>query len=137
MQDQKTFALRAAAALAALSLFPIAGFVALDMWTAKRCAETTVATGRLDGAIAWRIGRTACEGTAAPFYDVSVGAEGRALATAATSRGAPVPLDVRRLGSDRIGVTLDRPWRGETVVAIRLRRTGGPAERLDLAAQEP
>lgn len=137
MQEQQTFALRAAAALAALSLVPIAGLVVLDMWTGGRCAETTVATGELDGAIAWRIGRTDCVGGATPFYDVSVGAAGHALATAATSRGAPVPLEVRRLGTDRIGVTLDRPWRGETVVEIRLRRTGGPAERLDLAAPEP
>lgn len=137
MQEQKTLALRAMMALAALSLLPIIGFIALDIWAGRRCAESTVATGRLDGAIAWRIGRIDCEGVASPFYDVSVGAEGHALATAVTCRGAPVPSGVRRLGTDGIGVTLDRPWRGETVVAIRLRRTGGPAERIELAAQEP
>lgn len=106
MQEQKTLALRAMMALAGLSLLPIIGFVALDIWTGRRCAESTVAKGRLDGAIAWRIGRVDCEGVAWPFYDVSVGAEGHALATAATSRGAPVPLGVRRLGTDAIGVTL-------------------------------
>ncbi|HEY8160801.1 MAG TPA: hypothetical protein VIF34_00825 [Methylocystis sp.] len=137
MQAQKTLALRAMTALAGLSLLPIVGFVALDIWTGRRCAESTVATGRLDGAIAWRISRIDCKDVAWPFYDVSVGAEGHALATAMTSRGAPVPLGVRRLGTDGIGVTLDRPWRGETVVAIRLRRTGGPAERIELTAQEP
>lgn len=136
MHEQRKFILRTAAALAALSLAPIAGFVALDMWTGSRCAEATVAAGALDGGIAWRIGRTDCGGGAA-FYDVSVGAAGRALATAATSRGAPIPLEVRRLGPDRIGVTLDRPWRGERIVEIRLRKTGGPAERIDLAAPGP
>ncbi|PPD10146.1 MAG: hypothetical protein CTY36_00955 [Methylocystis sp.] len=137
MQEHKIFVLRLAAALTALAIFPIAGFVAFDMWSGSRCAEETTATGELDGAIAWRIARTDCAGGAPPFYDVSVGAAGRALGTAATSLGAPVPLEVRRLGADRIGVSLDRPWRGETVVEIRLRRTGGPAERIDLTAPEP
>jgi hypothetical protein len=137
MQDQRSFALRATAALAALSLFPLAGFLILDRWTQARCVEVQTAAGDLDGAIAWRIDRRDCAGAAAPFYDVSVGARGHALATAATSRGAPVPLDVRRIGPDRIGVTLDRPWRGETVAVIRLRRTGGPAERLDLSEPAP
>ncbi len=137
MPDQKTFAFRAASTLAALSILPVAGFIALDRWTQACCTEATVASGRLEGALVWRIGRADCTGGQTPFYDVSVGADGHALATAATSRDAPVPLDVRRVDADHIGVTLDRPWRGKTLVAIRLRRTGGPAERIDLGSQEP
>lgn len=137
MQQQKTFALRAVMALIVLSLFPIAGVWVLGIWAEGRCNETTITTGNLDSAIVWRISRADCEGGAAPFYDVAVGAAGRALATAATSHGEPVPLEVRRLGTDRIGVTLDRPWRGRSVVEILLRRTGGPAERIDLSAPEP
>lgn len=137
MQDQRTFALRAAAALAALSLFPLAGFVALDKWTQARCAGTTAASGEFEGAIVWRIDRRDCAGAAAPFFDVAVGARGHAFATAVTSRGEPVPLDVRRIDADRIGVTLDRAWRGQTVVVVRLRRTGGPAERVDLSPEAP
>jgi hypothetical protein len=137
MQEQKIFALGAAALLAVLLLLPIAGFFILNIWNDGRCAETTIATGKLDGAIDWRISRTNCAAGTRPFYDVEVGAAGRALATAATSQGEPVPLEVRRLGTDRIGVTLDRPWRGKMEVEILLRRTGGPAERIDLSAPEP
>lgn len=137
MQDQRVFTLRTMAALAALSLFPLAGFVALDAWTRASCVGTTAASGELGGAVDWRIERMVCSGAEAPFYDVLVGARGHAPATAATSRGAPVPLAVRRIGSDRIGVTLDRPWRGETVVAVRLRRTGAPGERIDLSGETP
>lgn len=137
MQNDRTFTLRTTAALAALSLFPLAGLLVLNGWTQARCAGTTVAAGLLEGALAWRIDRTDCEGAAAPFYDVLVGAQGHALATAATSRGAPIPLGVRRIDAERIGVTLDRPWRGAVIAAIRLRRTGGPAERVDLSPAEP
>jgi hypothetical protein len=42
MPDQKTFAFRAAAALSALSILPLAGFLVLDRWTQARCAESTV-----------------------------------------------------------------------------------------------
>lgn len=130
------FALRAAAALTLLLVAPVVAYVALDFWSATRCASVTTAEGRLDGAIHWRIARLDCEGASAPYYDVSIGAEGHALATAATSRGAPVPLAVRRLAEDRFGVELDRPSRdGSTVVSLRLRRTGGPAERVDLGAE--
>lgn len=133
----RPFAIRAAATLAALALVPICAFVALDGWSARHCASVTSAEGELGGGVAWRISRAECAGAAEPFYDVSIGARGRALATAATSQGAPVPVAVRRLAGDEVGVELDRPWRGETIVPIRLRRTGSPAERVDLGAAAP
>lgn len=135
LSDARKFALVAAAALAALSLVPIVAYLGLEAWSAKRCTSATVAEGKLDGALAWRITRSDCAGASAPYYDVSVGAEGHVPATAVTSRGAPVPRSVRRLAEDRLGVELDRPWRGETMVVVRLRRTGGPAERIDLNAE--
>lgn len=131
------FVLIGGLALAGLLAIPVLAVLVLEGGLLWSCTSKTVASGVAEGKIAWRISRMDCKGSDQPFYDVAVGAEDKTLVTALTARGAPVPLEVVRLGENRIGVRLDRPAPSGTtgdVVPVRLRKSGSPVERIDLQA---
>ena len=101
------------------------------------CARKTLATGALPGKIEWRITAMTCRASDVPFYDVALGAESKTISTALTTRGAPAPVEVIRLDEGRIGVRLDKKD-GESegaIIPVRVRRSGSPAERIDLQAK--
>ena len=114
---------------------PVVGYWALQVWLISACDTRTIASGEVDGPIAWRISRMECGNGAAPFYDVQIGARDKTLTTALTARGAPAPVSVERLDGSRLGVRFESPPPGVAhPTPIRLRRSGSPAERVDLEA---
>lgn len=120
--------------LVGLLCVPVVGLTLLQAGVFLACSTQTTAEGVMAGRIAWRITRMECRNGREAFYDVAVGAEGKTLATALTSRGKPTPLDVLRLDEGLIGVRLDASSDGSTaaVIKIPLRRSGSPKERIDL-----
>lgn len=127
---------RWALALVGLMAIPVVALMLLQLGVLYACSTETTAEGVADGHIAWRITRMQCRNGREAFWDVAVGAEDKALTTALTSRGAPVPLGVVRLEDGLIGVRLDRA-RGagaNDLVKVPLRRSGSPKERIDLQA---
>lgn len=120
----------------ALMAAPVAALIALQAGVFAACSSATTAEGVLDGHLAWRVTRMTCRSGAAPYYDVAVGAEHKTMSTALVSRGAPIPLDVVRTGDGAVAVRLDRPraTTGEALVRLAVRRSGSPAERIDLQA---
>ena len=122
----------------ALMAAPVAALIALQAGVFAACASATMAEGVLDGHVAWRVTRMTCRGSEAPYYDVAVGAEHKAMATALVSRGAPVPLEVVRTADGAVAVRLDRArtGTGEALARLNLRRSGSPAERIDLQADQ-
>lgn len=122
--------------LCALLAVPVVALLTLQVSTLVSCTTDVLATGEAPGKIEWRITRMTCGAGALPFYDVAVGARDKTLATALTSRGAPVPLEVLLLEDGRIGVRLDRTAESRPadglVVPVRLRASGTPRERIDL-----
>lgn len=127
--------LRGGLLLSVMLAIPVIGVFVMQeslMWS---CTTQTLATGIADGKIEWRITSMKCKGASAPFYDVAIGAEDKTLVTALTTIGAPAPIDVTRLDEGRIGVRLENapgyPRSGE-IIPVRLRRSGTPAERIDL-----
>lgn len=120
--------------LVGLLSVPVVGLALLQAGVFLACSTQTTAEGVMTGRIAWRITRMECRNGRGAFYDVTVGAEGKTLSTALTSRGAPEPTTVIRLDEGSIGVRLDTSVDGSNaaVVKIPLRRSGSPKERIDL-----
>lgn len=120
--------------LAAILALPIVAVLALEGLLASRCTSTEMASGALPGSIAWRIERRECAGAKTPFYDVLIGAERKTMAVALTSRVNPHPVGVALKGEGRAEIALSAPLgsTGKPYVSVRLRRSGSPAERIDL-----
>lgn len=127
---------RGAMILVAILAIPVVALILLQAGVFLACATDTLGQGTLEGAIEWRITRMQCRNGREPYYDVAVGAADKTLVTALTSRGAPVPVSVEKIGEGSISVRLDRPRPGTTedTVRIGLRRSGSPRERVDLQA---
>jgi len=126
--------LRGGLLLSAMLAIPVIAVFVMQSSLMRSCTTQTLATGVADGKIEWRITSMDCKGASAPFYDVAIGAEDKTLVTALTTIGAPAPIDVIRLDEGRIGVRLENvpgPRSGE-IIPVRLRRSGTPAERIDL-----
>ena len=132
--------LRGGLVLSVLLAIPVIGVFVLQGSLMQFCDTRTLATGVADGKIEWRITSMDCKGSPAPFYDVAFSAEDKTLITALTTRGAPAPIEVFRLDEGHIGIRLEQapglPHSGE-VIAVRLRKSGSPAERIDLQAPLP
>lgn len=122
--------------LVGLLCIPVVGLMLLQIGVFAACSDEIVASGVAPGHLQWKITRMQCKNGVEPFFDVALGAEGETLSTALTSRGAPIPLEVTRLEDQAAGVRLDRPRvsTGESLVRIKLRRSGSPSERVDLQA---
>lgn len=120
--------------LVALLALPVIALLVLEGLLAARCTTTRVAEGLLPGAIAWRIERRDCAGARAPFHDVLIGAKDKTMAVALTARAEPYPVGVVLRGEGRAEVALSGalPATGERHVMLKLRRSGSPAERIDL-----
>lgn len=114
---------------------PVFGLALLQAGVVAACDSQVTANGVAQGHLQWRVTRMTCR-HATPYFDVAIGAEGMALATALTSQGTPIPLSVSRVDERTARVRLDRPRLvdGAMDVDVRLRRTGSPAERIDLQA---
>lgn len=127
---------RRALILVALLCVPVVGLILLQVGVFAACSDETIASGVASDHLQWRVAKMQCRNGGDPFYDVSLGAQNETLATALTSRGSPVPLEVVRLEPNVAGVRLDRPRKGsgESMVRITLRRSGSPSERVDLQA---
>lgn len=124
--------------LTVMLAIPVAAALLMETGLTWSCERKTLAAGKLQGKIEWRITTMTCRGSETPFYDVALGAEGKTISTALTTRGAPAPVEVIRLDEGRIGVRLERPLTGESgeaVIPVRIRRSGSPAERVDLQAR--
>lgn len=115
---------------------PVIGLILLQFGVFAACENTDMAKGVAPGHLQWRVTKMVCRNGALPYYDVAIGAEGETMSTALTSHGAPVPLEVMRSDDATALVKLDRPRvaTGEDSVKIKLRRSGSPAERVDLQA---
>ena len=128
--------LRWGALLVAMLALPIAAMGALESWVSARCTTTTLDEGVLMAKTLWRIERRMCKGVDAPFYEVQIGAEGKTMASAFTTRDEPRPVGVRLAGENRAEIALSAPLklgvREVSSVDVRLRRSGSPAERVDL-----
>jgi len=136
----KSLALKLGLVLGGLLAFPVVALLVLEGSVIAGCTTTRVAEGVAEGKIAWQIDKSICRGSELPYYDVAFGAVDKPIATALTTRGAPIPVAVLRLDQDRIGVQLDRPWDkadARNIVAVRMRRAGSPAERIDLETPRP
>lgn len=131
--------IKGALVLVAMLAIPVVALMLLQAGVLFACTTETVAGGVAEGRIEWRITRMQCRNGREPFYDVAVGAEDKTLSTALTSRGAPIPLDVVKLDDGLVGIRLDRnrTGTGENMVAVRLRRSGTPQQRIDLQADAP
>lgn len=126
-------ALKLGLVLGAMLAAPVVAYLGLQSWLVAACVTAPVAEGELEGKVVWRITRMTCGEGATPFFDVAVGARDKTLSTALTARGAPAPVSVERLGEDRIGVRFDSPPQGVPhPTPVRLRKSGSPAERIDL-----
>lgn len=133
----RKLALKLGLVLGAMLVLPVIGYLVLEGGIISGCATSQIGAGVTDGNIAWRIDKSVCRASKAPFYDVALGAKDKPMATALTSSGQPVPLSVKSLPDGNIGVTLDRPWEkadAQNMVTIRMRKSGSPAERFDLQA---
>lgn len=122
--------------LVGLLCAPVIGLALLQIGVFSACGDQTTASGVASGRLQWRVTKMTCRNGATPYFDVAIGAEGEMLATALTSHGSPVPLEVTRLDDSTAAVRLDRARAatGETLVRIKLRRSGSPSERVDLQA---
>ncbi|MCA0405491.1 MAG: hypothetical protein LCH39_05005 [Proteobacteria bacterium] len=122
--------------LAGLLSVPIIAMLSLEGLLAARCATSTVSEGVVQGKVLWKIERRDCSGAKAPFFDVMIGADGKTFSPALTGRGEPRPLAVVSAGENRAEVRLSAPIRinGQetSTLVVRLRRSGSPAERIDL-----
>ena len=134
--SSRSLALRLGLILGAMLALPVIGLLVLEGGLIAGCRTENVASGVLDGTLAWRIDKSVCRASKAPFYDVAIGAKDKPMATALTSTGEPVPLTVTRLPDGAVSIGLDRPWRNASSVTIRLRKSGAPAERFDLQAAD-
>ena len=122
-----------AGALAAMCAAPVVAFLAVDRIVALGCNVAHIDGGPVDGAIEWRLDRVAC--AAGTYFDLSLGARGKHLSPALITRGAPLPVAVERTGETGVLVRFAAPLAdGRETVSIRLRRSGSPAERIDLQA---
>ena len=133
----RKLALKLGLVLGAMLVLPVVGYLVLEGGVVSGCATSTIGSGVTHSNIAWRIDKSVCRASKAPFYDVALGAKDKPMATALTSSGAPIPLDVKALPDGNIGIVLDRPWEkadSQNVIAIRMRKSGSPAERFDLQA---
>lgn len=133
----RKLALRLGLILGGLLALPVIGVLVLEGGVISGCKTENIGAGVLEGNIAWRIDKSVCRASKAPFFDVSLGAKDKPMATALVSTGEPVPVSVTRLPDGNVGVKLDRPWQGasaDNVVSIRMRKSGSPAERVDLQA---
>jgi hypothetical protein len=133
----RKLALRLGLVLGGLLALPVVGLLILEGGVIAGCKTESVGSGVLEGNIAWRIDKSICRASKAPYYDVALGARDKPMATALVASGAPVPIAVARLPDGNVGVKLDRPWPGanaDNVISIRMRKSGSPAERVDLQA---
>lgn len=133
----RRIALKLALVLGTLLTIPVVALFVVEGSVIAGCTTVDTRTGIAEGNIAWRIQTLRCRGSERPYYDVAFGAKDKTMATALTSFGSPVPLEVKRLPDGRVGVVIDRPWpsdHGLTTVPIAVRRSGTPAERIDLQA---
>lgn len=128
--------LRWGALLVAILALPIAAMGALEGWVSARCTTTMLGEGVLMAKTLWRIEQRRCKGVETPFYEVQIGAEGKSMASAFTTRDEPRPVSVRLSGENRAEILLSAPLklgaREVSSVEVRLRRSGSPAERIDL-----
>jgi len=135
----RRIALRLGLILVVLMTIPVVALFVMEGSVIAGCTTVSTKQGVAEGNVAWRIQAMRCRASETLYYDVAMGAKDKTLATALTSFGSPVPLGVIRRPDGAIAVTLDKPWPApdsETNVPIRLRRSGSPAERIDLQALE-
>jgi hypothetical protein len=127
--------IRRALVLVGLLAIPVIGLMLLQAGVVVACDTRVTANGVAQGQLQWRVTQMSCR-HAAPYYDVAIGAKGMTLSTALTSQGAPIPTAVSRLDDRTVRVSLDRARvaDGATHVDVKLRRSGSPAERIDLQA---
>lgn len=133
----RKLALRLGLILGGMLALPVVVMLILEGGVMSGCKTENLGAGVLEGNIAWRIDKSLCRASKAPFFDVSLGAKDKPMATALVSVGEPVPVAVIRLPDGNVGVRLDRQWQGagaDNIVSIRMRKSGSPAERFDLQA---
>ncbi len=133
-RDQRR-ALRMGLLLGGLLSVPVIALLALEGALAVRCSSKVEASGVLIGKTLWRIERKDCVGAKVPFYDVMIGVEGKASASALTGRGEPRPVSVEVSGADSAKIALSGPLDDDarsSFVNVKLRGSGTPMERVDL-----
>lgn len=137
--------LRLGALLCAMLAVPVVAVVVLESVLAARCTTHVEAQGVLVEKTLWRIERKDCAGAKLPFYDVLIGVEGKAFASALTGRGEPRPVFVEASGPTTASIRLSAPLlantpdkgAGVSAVSVQLRRSGTPKERIDLESLNP
>lgn len=120
--------------LGLLLSLPILALFALDSLLWLRCTADVTGKGKLENGLEWRIERRKCTASKEPYFDVLIGLPGKTASPALLARGEPMPVNVIMVDGAP-AVILSGPLAGSgpsDVIALKLRKSGSPATRIDL-----